>query len=1089
MNPRSTTAILMAATHSLSAGPRVANTTITLPDTPPATVIEVVNAFPGVSFSSPVCLRSPNGETRRLFVCEKGGDLELVPDVTAPTPTKTTFLDLDVILSSRGESLLTSSEQGLLAVAFHPDYDTNGFFFTVYNVRSGGVNYQRLSRWHDPNINDTIADPNSEDVLIEMINGASNHNGGDLHFGPDGYLYMSWGDEGGQNDSLNNAQFLDKDFWSSVTRIDVDLEPEDYTPSDGTGSDDENVRPNNHPAVKLVGGHPLYEIPSDNPWVGATTFNGVSVDPTQTRTEFAVVGLRNPWRMSFDGNDLWIGDVGQGSREEIIIAEVGSNHAWPWFEADLNGPKFNNTINGASRTNATFSQEEWNYGHGSGEFQGNSVTGGFVYRGANIPELTGKYICADYVSGNIWSLERTDNPGEPIVERIAGQGSIAGFGPDPSNGDVLIAHLGGSVRRLVSRDLDPTFPTTLTETGIFSDLANLTPNPGVVSYDINLPFWSDHAVKQRWFAHHNTTDLISYSQDDPWAFPNGMIWVKHFDLELERGNPDTKKRIETRVIVRNQTDETINPTTLVAEGALGRYLVPGNSSLDTTWMNPSFDDSSWNTANTGIGYDENTTYDSHFGTNGDLGNALNGVNTSFYLRIPFNVSNLASIGQLTLRMKFDDGFVAFLNGQRVADANPPEDASPPETLTYNSEASANNSDNSAMTFQDFDLTPFLSDLQDGTNVLAIQGLNDGLGSSDMLITPELIASEVTGTESIYGVSYKWNDAGTEATLVSSVGESFDLAVTTPDGVVNQTWTIPSRAACNACHTADAGFALSFNTRQLNLPGTIEGDSGNFLDLLFASGYLNTDAGDPSSLPRHIGPEESEYSLEARVRSYLDVNCAYCHQDPGIQPLSWEGNFHLTMSETGLINGVASGGTQHPDDRLVVPGNPTRSIILNRVAASNGYTRMPPLATNESDTIVIQLLTDWIQQEATSELTYEAWRIARFGNNTSTEGEPDADPDKDRASNQYEWLTETDPNDGSDYFSATFHLDGSNVEIELPVYSNRSVLIERSTDLSTWLPWLAPGNDGIPRNPAGPQETLTTPANGSQEFFRLLIRER
>lgn len=1090
MITRSVSASLYTLTLLASAGPRVANTTTTFPNNPPASVIEVENAFPGLSFSAPVCLRSPDGDTQRLFVCEKTGDLELIPDVNAGTPTKTIFLNVDQILSNRGESILTSSEQGLLSVAFHPDYANNGLFFTVYNVQSGGTNYQRLSRWHDPDITDTLADPDSEDILIEMENGASNHNGGDLHFGPDGYLYMSWGDEGGQNDSLNNSQFLDKDFWSSITRIDIDLEPEDYTASDGTGTDDDNIRPNPHPAIKLVGGNPLYEIPSDNPWVGLDLFNGVSVDPTGTRTEFFSVGMRNPWRMSFDGNDLWVGDVGQGSREEILIAEIGSNHGWAWYEATINGPKFNDTINGADRTDATVAPPEWDYAHGSGEFQGNSVTGGFVYRGANIPELTGKYIFSDYSSGNIWSLERTATPTEPIVERIAGQSGIAGFGPDPSNGDVLIANVNnGQIQRLVSRDLDPTFPDTLTATGIFSDLTSLAPNPGVVPYDVNLPFWSDHALKQRWFAHKNTTDLITYSENDPWSFPNGMIWVKHFDLELERGNPATKKRIETRVIVRNQVDEVISTTTLIPEGAQGRYLVPNDASLDATWMTTAFDDSSWNPANTGIGYDENTTYDSHFGTDGDLDNALNGVNTTFYLRIPFNVTDAASMGQLTLRMKYDDGFVAFLNGQRVVDANPPEDDSPPQILTYNSQASANNPDGNATTFEEFNISAFTSLLQEGSNVLSIQGLNDGLGSSDMLITPELIGGQVAGTDSIYGVSYKWNETGTEATLVSSAGENIDLSITTPDGVQNQTWNIPSRAACNACHTPEAGFALSFNTPQLNLIGTIEGDSGNFLDLLHSSGYLDTNPAPSSSLPKHVGPDDSDYSLEARVRSYLAVNCAYCHQDPGVQPLTWEGNLHLTMAGTHLINGLASGGTQHPDDRLVVPGNTDRSILLNRVAATNGYTRMPPIATNETDHAAIQLLTDWINQEASSEITYNAWRISRFGNDTSADGEPNANPDGDQSTNLHEWLAQTNPNDGTDFLATNILQSEGSIQIDLPAYSNRSVLIERSTDLTNWLAWAAPGNDGLPRNPALPNPTLTAPSNGAREFFRFRIQER
>lgn len=1064
------------------AGPRVANSSITLPSRPPTSVIAVEDAFPGLTFSSPLCLRSPDGETKRLFVCEKSGDLELIPDVTSSNPTKTVFLNLDQILAGRGEALLTSSEQGLLAVAFHPDYATNGYFFIVYNVRSGGVNYQRLSRWHDPDISDTVANSNSETIFVEMRNDAANHNGGDLHFGPDGYLYMSWGDEGNANDTLNNGQFLDKDFWSSITRIDVDLEVEDYTPADGTGSDDANLRPNNHPAVKLAGGHPHYEIPSNNPWVGATSFNGVSVNPSQTRTEFFAVGLRNPWRMSFDGDDLWVGDVGQGAREEVTLATIGSNHGWAWYEGDINGPKFSNTINGASRTNSTHQLPVWDYNHGNGEFQGNSITGGFVYRGSNIPELTGKYIFADYVSGNIWALEQTDTPGEPVVERIAGENGIASFGPDPSNGDILMADLGGGrIQRIVARDIDTDFPDTLSETGIFSDLSTLAPNPGVVAYGVNLPFWSDHAHKQRWFAIKNTTDLISYSENEPWGFPNGMIWVKHFDLEMERGNPASKKRIETRVIVRNQSGKT-SPVTLLSEGSPLRYLVPTNPELESTWTTPGFDDSAWSSVNAGIGYDENTTYLPEFGNGGNLGNNLNGQNATLYLRTTFNVSEVDTIATLTLRMKYDDGFAAFLNGEPIASANSPS------TLNWNSGATGNNPDGNATSFEDFQIDVSL--LQEGANILAIQGLNNGLGSSDMLISPELTGERFTSfTDGIYGVSYKWNDSGTGATLVGSAGENIELNITTPDGVRTQTWNIPSRSSCLACHTPEAGFALSFNTPQLNRQGSIEGTSGNLLNLLFSSGYLDRSPGITTFLPRHHPPEDDEYSLETRVRSYLDVNCAYCHRNPGIEPLSWQGQFNLTMHQTGLINGMASGGIFHPDDRLVVPGNPDRSIILSRVAASNGYTRMPPLATNEPDEEAIQLLQDWINLEATVETNYNSWRIARFGNSTSPAGAPDSDPDRDGHSNQSEYLAGTDPNGALSFSSTNFNLNAGNVEIIFPAISNRKVLIERSTDLSNWTPWNIPENNGSPRNPAIPPLLLSSPSMGEQEFFRFQFQER
>lgn len=1066
-----------------TAGPRVANETIALPDQAPVSTLELENAFAGLTFSSPICLASPAGETRRLFVCEKGGDLELIPDVTVPNPTKSIFLDLDAILASRtGETIRTNSEMGLLSVAFHPDYANNGYFFTVYNVAIGSSVYQRLSRWHDPILTDTVADPDSEEILIEMLDQAGNHNGGDLHFGPDGYLYMSWGDEGGQNDSHNNSQVIDKDFWSSITRIDVDLEAGEG----GAGDDDANLRPNNHPAVKLVEGHPLYEIPADNPWVGATTFNGVSVDPTEVRTEFFAMGFRNPWRFSFDSKtgELWLGDVGQGAWEDVDIVESGNNHGWAWYEGDANGPKFNNTINGASRINATVTPPVWDYAHGSGPLQGNSITGGFVYRGAKIPELVGKYLFADYQSGNIWALERSDEPGNPTVDRITGEGGIVSFGPDPSNGDVLLADIGnGRIHRLVSRDSDPDFPATLTATGIFSDLATLTPNPGVVPYDVNLSFWSDHALKQRWFAIKNTTDLVGYSEKGNWTFPDGMVWVKHFDLELERGNPATKKRIETRVIVKNEREE-VAASQIVATAASCRVLVPDDASLESTWMMSDFDDSDWTPAATGIGFDENADFGPLFGGGGDLGNTMNGQNTSVYLRIPFQIDDPTEFQKLTLRMKYDDGFVAYLNGRRVADANPPAG-----TLAFDSEANGDHADGLAVTFENFDLDAFVSLLEAGENVLAIQGLNNSLGSSDMLILPELIVGRIETVEGIYGVSYQWNEAGTEAILVESGGESLDLSVITAEGTRPQIWSIPSRASCLTCHTPQAGHALSFNTLQLNREGSLDGIPGNFLNLLHESGYLDSPPAEPASLPKHVTPGETQYSLEARVRSYLEVNCAYCHQDPGTAlPSAWKGNYHLTLDETGLINGSALGGARNPADRLIVPGSPGRSVVLSRIATTNGYTRMPAIATNELDEEAIQLLTDWISREASDLTNYNAWRIAKFGNDTSAEGAPDVDADGDGATNRAEWLALTDPRNANDFLRTAFRYEEGDLAVDLPGRANRSVVIEHSTDLFDWTRWNVPGNDGIPRNPAA-EATLTGAANGAREFFRYAIGER
>ncbi len=909
MSARALTLFLLSCLTAF-ADTRFGNSTVAMPAAPPESAIAVETAFPTLTFSQPLCLRSAPGDTQRLFVCEKTGDLELIPDVTAGTPTKTIFLDLDSIVSGRaGEAFQTSSEQGLLSVAFHPDYASNGFFFTVYSVRiNNSANYQRLSRWKAPGITDTVADPNSEKILIEMLNQSTNHNGGDLHFGPDGYLYMSWGDEGSQHDGHNNSQYLDKDFWSSLIRIDVDVEPADFP--GGSGDDDTNLPPNSHAAIKLYNlagnidpaGIPLYEIPDDNPWVGATSFNGVTVDPdANVRTEFFAVGFRNPWRFSFDSltDELWLGDVGQGLWEEVSTVLSGSNHGWAWYEGDANGSKFGDSINGAMSTAATFTFPEWDYAHnGPSTLIGTSVTGGLVFRGNNIGSLYGKYIFADFNSGNIWSLERTTTHGSPIVERIAGQSYIAGFGTDPSNGDLLMADLiGGQIRRLVPGTPDPTFPDTLSKTGIFSSVATLTPNAGVIPYDANLPFWSDYAIKQRWFVIKNTSDLIGYSEDDPWTFPEGMVWVKHFDLELTRGDPATKRRIETRVLVKTATAS-------------------------------------------------------------------------------------------------------------------------------------------------------------------------------------------------YGVSYRWNNIAsgiqTEATLVADGGEDIPLTIDTGSSTVPQTWSIPSHAQCIICHTPEAGHALSFNTRQLNHSGTLGGGSDNFLTLLNDCGYLDALPSDPAALPRHISPTESTYSLEARVRSYLDVNCAYCHRSAGTAPASWLGNHHLTLDETGLINGPIA-APQDFADRLIVPGNTARSIILSRVAESNGYGRMPPIASNELDQVGIQLLTDWINQEANATVSYNDWRIANFGNDTSPEGAPGENPDNDPSTNEGEWLTHTNPNDGADFLRTTLRHTGTKVEIDIPALSSRRVTVQRSTNLIDWFRWDIPANDSIPLNPASPHTFTATPI-GSEEFFRFRIEE-
>jgi mono/diheme cytochrome c family protein len=348
----------------------------------------------------------------------------------------------------------------------------------------------------------------------------------------------------------------------------------------------------------------------------------------------------------------------------------------------------------------------------------------------------------------------------------------------------------------------------------------------------------------------------------------------------------------------------------------------------------------------------------------------------------------------------------------------------------------------------------------------------------------LLVKNATGA---YGVSYRWNEAGTEANLVGEPGEDFDLSITVGGVPQIQRWRIPSRSECMTCHTPQAGFALSTNTRQYNLTSLIPGFAGNQIDVLKNGGYFSNNPDSTNLLPRHLHPDETGYPFEARVRSYLAVNCAYCHMDGGTAaPSMWDGRHELTLDQTGLILGNASNNGGNPLNQLVVPGSTVHSILLNRTAASNGFTRMPPLGSNVVDPAGVALLTDWIQNELPDRQTYAQWRAAEFLSGTSPQGAPTADPDGDGSNNQAEFLAGTDPMSGASMPRSSVAPDGPQVSFTLDLPANRSAVIEHSEDLQQWQPWNIPGNQGLPW-PGGPR-TFTGPKPGDAAFFRAQVTE-
>ena len=326
---------------------RVTNGSFNVPSTPPPVSIQSIDAFPGLTFIAPTSLVTPPGDAQRLFVCTKGGTLVVIPNVTSATPTSSNSLTLSAAVGglfngrSPSEALSTSSEQGFLGLAFHPNFASNGYCYIFYSVTVSGATYERVSRLtlNNPTSATPTVNLGSEVILLQQLDDYINHNGGDLHFGPDGYLYISLGDEGSQRDNGFNSQRIDKDYFSGILRIDVNLEGDEITGGNPADPDDANLPPNTHAAVPLYGGKPAYEVPADNPFVGATTFNGLAVSPSSVRSEFWAVGLRNPWRFSFDTNgELWCGDVGGDLREEVNIITRGGNYGWVYREGKVTGP-------------------------------------------------------------------------------------------------------------------------------------------------------------------------------------------------------------------------------------------------------------------------------------------------------------------------------------------------------------------------------------------------------------------------------------------------------------------------------------------------------------------------------------------------------------------------------------------------------------------------------------------------------------------------------------------------------------------------------------------------------------------------------
>ncbi len=341
-------------------------------------------------FNTPTAITSTQDGSGRLYVLEKNGLVRVLKDGEVLADP---FLDLRDRVRTQGYTTA-----GLLGMAFHPQYIENGFFFVNYTASDGDTVIARFQSLPDY----SRGDPDSQVILLEITQPVGEHRGGDLAFGPDGYLYASIGDGGaaGYGDQDGNAQNPDS-LLGKVLRLDVDAEQP-------------------------------YAIPTDNPYA---TEGGAP--------EVWVRGLRNPWRFSFDSltGDLFIADVGEISIEEVNFLPAGhsggENMGWNYLEGS-------NHFTGTPDGSVEFVHPVWEYDH----TQGCSITGGFVYRGSELPELSGIYIYGDYCQGNVWGLlQKSDGQWEnQLISKIPV--FITSFGLDES-GEIYLTDVTGSIYKLV----------------------------------------------------------------------------------------------------------------------------------------------------------------------------------------------------------------------------------------------------------------------------------------------------------------------------------------------------------------------------------------------------------------------------------------------------------------------------------------------------------------------------------------------------------------------------------------------------------------------------------------------------------------
>ncbi len=478
--------------------------------TPTGTTYALQRVFSALTFQNPLAMLQAPADSGYWHVVERAG-------VIRRFVNQETVASAEVFLDISGQ-VNTTGEGGLLGMAFHPDYPASPFAYVYYTADSaltGAVFETRISRFETRDGGQTL-DPASEVVLLRLRQPTAYHNGGQIGFGPDGFLYVGLGDGGS-----GTAQDT-RNWHGAILRVDVNVT-----------------------AADLANGI-SYRIPSDS-----VTGNPFSSNPlcnngvgTLDCPEIYAWGFRNPWRWSFDRvtGDLWLADVGQSAWEEVDRVIRGGNYGWSRCEGAYAYPA--TTPPTACDTRGGLINPLISYDRDAAR----SIVGGYVYRGTLNPGLVGKYVHGDFITRNIWAYDYYNDPAatprlilnSPVnfvtfAEGVDGELYVPQFyGPN---------YAPGGIYRLVETTTGSTgIPTLLSETGCVDPANPRRPAFGLIPYDVNVPFWSDNATKERYLALPDNTTLQVDAQGH-WNLPVGSVLIKHIRLG--------GRLIETRLLMRH----------------------------------------------------------------------------------------------------------------------------------------------------------------------------------------------------------------------------------------------------------------------------------------------------------------------------------------------------------------------------------------------------------------------------------------------------------------------------------------------------------------------------------------------------------